>query len=101
MGMGIARVGDTLTGTCRSHSPHRTWHGVFSVGTGGFTVDGMDAVAVGDEGNTDCGHHFRVVSGSSVLTGMGKVIARIGDAVIVIEGGDGVITSGSGVATAE
>ena len=99
--MGLARIGDTLTGTCTAHSSPRVWHGVFSVGTAGFTADGLDVVAVGDTGNTDCGHHFRVTTGSAVLTGSGKVVTRHGDSVIVIEGGTGTITSGSAYVTSE
>jgi len=100
--MGIARVGDTVAGTCTAHGSPRAWTGVFTSGSGGFKVDGQDAVAVNDTGNTNCGHHFKVTGGSGVLKGAGgKTIARQGDAVIVIEGGTGTITSGSSIVKSE
>jgi uncharacterized Zn-binding protein involved in type VI secretion len=99
---GLARVGDTLAGVCTAHTHSTAWTGVISAATAGFTSDGLNVAAVGDEGNTSCGHHFRIVAGSSVLTGVGgKVIAREGDAVIVIEGGTGTINSGSGIVKSE
>lgn len=96
MGSGIARVGDTASGVCTAHSNPRSWTGTFTSGSGGFTVNGAQAVAVGDTGLTDCGHHFQVTTGSPILTGVnGKIIARSGDAVTVLEGGYGTIGSGS------
>jgi hypothetical protein len=103
---GLARVGDTAAGTCRapSHTGGSVpWTGTFTSGSGGFTITGQDAIAVGDVGDTSCGHHFRVIGGSGVLTGglLAKVIARQGDPVEVIEGGTGTITSGSSIVTSE
>lgn len=101
--MGIARVGDSVSGHCTSHTGGgRGWSTTLSVGTAGFTVDGMNAVAVGDEGPTGCGHTYRVTGGSSVCTGVGgKIVARAGSSVIVISGGTGTINGGSSVVTSE
>jgi uncharacterized Zn-binding protein involved in type VI secretion len=99
---GIARVGDTVGGTCYAHASHRAWTGTITTGTAGFKVDGQDAAAVGDTGNTSCGHHFQITGGSSVLTGVGgKIVARQGDPLIVIESGIGSITTGSAGVTSE
>lgn len=96
----IAFVGSTCEGICDAHDDPTSWTGVFTSGSGGFTIEGNPAVTVGDTGTTSCGHTFRVLSGSSILTGFGgKIIAREGDPLEVIEGGTGVITSGSSIAT--
>lgn len=103
---GLARVGDTAAGTCWApgHSEGSVpWTGTFTTGSGGFTITGQDAIAVGDTGVTSCGHTFRVIGGSGVLTGglFGRIIAREGDPVEVVEGGTGTITSGSNIVTSE
>ena len=98
---GIARVGDSCSGTCTAHRRTTAWTGPLLTSSVGFTVDGIGACGVGDTGNTSCGHHFRVTSGSSVLTGNGIIVARQGDSVIVIEGGSGVVDVGSSVVTSE
>lgn len=98
---GVAHVGSGATGFCHAHRRTVSWTGYFSVGTGGFTINGMDAVAVGDTGPTSCGHTFKVVGGSAVLTGGGKIIAREDDPVIVIEGGDGHVIDGSTIMVSE
>jgi hypothetical protein len=94
---GVARVDFSgATGICTAHRNPVSWGGTFRVASGGFLVDGKEAVAVGDEGNTSCGHTFRASGGSSILTGVGgKVIAREGDPVIVVQGGYGTIVDGS------
>jgi uncharacterized Zn-binding protein involved in type VI secretion len=98
----IARIGDSASGTCTAHSHTRAWTGVFTTATGGFTVDGVQVISQGDTGITDCGHTFRFDAGDSILTGVGgRQIAREGDPVIVVEGGSGVITSGSDTAVSE
>lgn len=77
------------------------WTGVITSTSGGFTVDGQQAAVIDDTGTTSCGHHFKITGASSILTGMGKRVARVGDAVVVIEGGNGTITSGSPTTTSE
>ncbi len=58
----------------------------------------VQAVSINDSGPTDCGHTFRFLGSSSILTGAGgRTIAREGDEVIVDQGGTGVITSGSDI----
>lgn len=98
---GIARLGDQCQGVCFAHSGARAWTGYFATASGGFTVDGLGAVVVGDTGNTDCGHHFQAIAGSSVLTGNGIPVVRVGDAVTVLEGGNGTVTTGSSVGKSE
>lgn len=95
----VARLGDSAAGTCTAHSGGpRAWTGVFDTSTGGFTIGGVQAVSINDSGPTSCGHTFRFLGSSSILTGAGgRTIAREGDEVIVDQGGTGVITSGSDI----
>lgn len=98
----IARLGDSAAGTCTAHSSVRAWTGNFTSATGGFTIDGVQVVSSGDTGLTSCGHTFRFDAGDSILTGLdGRQIARENDPVVVVEGGSGVITSGSDIAMSE
>jgi uncharacterized Zn-binding protein involved in type VI secretion len=95
----LARIGDTCAGRCwaPSHSGATVnWTGVITTGTGGFFIGSIQAARVGDTGTTSCGHTFYISAGSPILTGPGGVIiAREDDPIIVHQGGDGVITSGS------
>lgn len=94
----VARLGDSAAGTCNAHGGGpRAWTGNIAVATAGFRCNGILVAAVGDEGPTSCGHTFRITGGSSILTGQGesKIVARKTDAVIVVQGGSGTITSGS------
>lgn len=101
MGQPIARQGDSAAGVCMAHENPTPWTGVITNVSGWFTVDGLEAAALNDTGTTSCGHHFRIIEASNLLTGMGRRIARVGDAVEVIEGGTGVITSGSPYTTSD
>lgn len=95
MGQQVARVGDTVVGTCRAHKSPRSYTAILTTGSGTVTADGQAVCRVGDIGVTDCGHTVQIVSGSSVAKANGIPVARVGDVVIVVEGGDGTIVSGS------
>lgn len=99
MGQAVARVGDTVVGTCRAHRSPRPYTGILATGSATVTADGSGVVRVGDVGYTDCGHTLQVVSGSGIITANGIAVSRVGDAVIVVEGGDGIIVSGSPTTT--
>ncbi|MNK27663.1 hypothetical protein D3C87_460250 [compost metagenome] len=98
---GVARVGDTVTGTCRaSASGHpRTFTGTWQTGSGFCTVNGIQIVRVGDTGTTDCGHHFVATTGSSISSADGLAIHRVDDEVTVVEGGEGTTVTGSNILT--
>lgn len=98
----VARLGDSAAGTCTAHSGTVSWTGVFTTSTGGFTIGGVQAVSINDSGPTSCGHTFRFLGSSSILTGLGgRTIAREGDPVVVDQGGSGVITSGSDIMSSD
>jgi uncharacterized Zn-binding protein involved in type VI secretion len=103
MSKGICRVGDTVTGTCKvSAGGHpRAFTGTWKTGSGVVKCDGLAVVRENDTGQTDCNHTFKAVGGVGTLTADGLKIQRVGDAVIVVGGGDGVSTTGSGVGTTE
>jgi len=101
MGQPVARQGDSAAGVCTAHRSPVAWTGVIDSASGGFTVDGQEAAAINDTGSTSCGHRFRIIGASTILTGLGKRIARKDDPVEVIQGGSGVITSGSPTTTSE
>lgn len=97
----ICRVGDTVTGTCRvpnAQNHPRQFTGVWQTGSSMVKCDGIPVVRVGDSGVTDCGHTFHAVEGSSTTidTTNGKALHRVGDAVTVDLGGEGVSVTGSG-----
>lgn len=96
----IARIGDTVEGICTAHAHSRAWTGTIATGSSN-TCEGSGIARVDDTGDTDCGHHFKITSGSSVLSCDGKPVARVDDDVIVIEGGSGSITTGAANATSE
>lgn len=98
MSKGICRVGDTVKGTCKvGHT--RAFTGTWQTGSGVVKCDGLSVVRENDTGLTDCGHTFKALGGVSTLTADGLKVQRVGDAVVVIGGGDGTSTTGSGVGT--
>lgn len=99
----IMRVGDIVEGTCYAHDSPRPFTGVFTNGSGIGTADGLAIIRVGDTGDTDCGHHFRAVTGASNSTCDGIPIHRVGDTGVVIEDERGTFTSiqGSPVGSCE
>lgn len=101
----VTRLGDSAAGTCwaPNHDSPVSWTGVFTTCSGNLKADGIGLVRVGDTGPTSCGHTFRAISGSSVILDRvsGKALVREGDAVEVIEGGNGVVTSGSNYVRSE
>jgi uncharacterized Zn-binding protein involved in type VI secretion len=97
----VARVGDTAEGICYAHGSPVHWTGQFNIGSGGFTVDGNNAVVIGDTGPTSCGHTFKCITGSPIFTGLGIPVGRVTDLVIVIQGGNGTIITGSPTTSSE
>lgn len=91
----VARVGDTVVGTCTAHDSPRQFTATLLVGSGTVKADGRATCRVGDTGSTDCGHTVQIVAGSGVAKANGLGLARLGDPVIVVEGGDGIIVAGS------
>lgn len=100
MAEGICRIGDTVTGTCKaSASGHpRSFTGTWKTGSSIVTSDGLGVVRENDTGLTDCGHTIKAMGGSGALTSEGLKIQRVGDPVIIVEGGTGVSSTGSGIA---
>lgn len=103
MTKGICRVGDSVTGTCKVGAPGhpRSFTGTWKTGSGVVKCDGIAVVRENDTGLTDCGHTFKALGGTGTYTADGLKIQRVGDAVTVIGGGDGVSATGSGVGTTE
>jgi uncharacterized Zn-binding protein involved in type VI secretion len=93
----IARTGDIVIGYCngQGHDARREFVGVWNNGSDRASLDGADIVRQGDTGQTDCGHTFLAAEGSAELSADGMPVHRVGDTVIVIEGGVGVTQSGS------
>lgn len=94
----VCRVGDHSTGTC--HGPGhatRTFIGTWTVGSPTTTADGIPVIRVDDTGTTDCPtpHTVKAVAGSNNVDVDGKKLVRVGDAVIIVQGGSGVTTTGS------
>lgn len=91
------RIGDIVIGTCDADAPDhpRSFTGTWTTGSPNVTADGLSVVRIGDIGITDCGHTFQAVAaGENVYSnGLGQV--RVGDPVIVLEGGEGIATTGS------
>lgn len=99
----ICRIGDNCEGTCRvSSSGHpRHFIGTWLTGSSNMFDGATPIVRVGDTGITDCGHTIQATEGSSVAGNNGLAVHRVGDDMIVIGGGEGVSTTGSGIWTAE
>jgi uncharacterized Zn-binding protein involved in type VI secretion len=103
MTKGICRIGDSVTGTCRVSAPGhpRTFTGTWNTGSGVVECDGIGVVRENDTGTTDCGHTFKALGGVDTLSGDGLKMQRVGDAVTVVGGGDGVSITGSSSSTSE
>lgn len=103
MAQGVARLGDTVTGTCRAPVANhpRTFTGTWTTCSGVCTLDGKGIIRVNDTGITDCGHHFKAITGSAKSSADGLAIHRVGDQVQVIEGGEGTSTTGSSIGVSD
>ena len=99
---GVCRTGDTFSGTCTatSHSHPTPFTGIWGPYPSVVTADGISIVRVGDTAPTSCGHTAQAAAGSISTIGDGLAIHRVGDAIIVLEGGSGTSTSGSTFITA-
>lgn len=99
MGLGVARMGDIVTGKCY-HSSHDTpinVTGVIIDGTSEVLTNGLQTTGVTARVQASCGHYGTIVTGSSTVFvgkwGVGFGTGRMGDVV----SGDfrGIISSGS------
>ena len=95
MAQPVARVGDSVSGTCTAHDDDTPFTGAIVTGSGVTSVEGSPVARVDDTGTTSCGHNFIITSGSAIFFCDGKAVARVGDTISVIEGGSGTITSGA------
>lgn len=93
----VCRIGDQAEGICNGggHAAGRHFVATWTTGSSVGTADGLGIVRVDDIGVTDCGHTIKAVGSSSVGFCEGRGVHRVGDAVIVIEGGSGVSVTGS------
>lgn len=92
----VARVGDQGKGICYAHKSPTPFTTTFVQGDPTVTVDGKPMCVIGTIGKTTCGHTTVATQGSPTVFGTdGNAAHRVGDAGIVIEGGDYVVVSGS------
>ncbi len=103
---GVARIGDEVQGICRNPShPVRNfighWDTLYPSGSDLNVVkaNNISVIRLNDRGTTDCGHVFYASTASNIGGTNGRGLHRIGDEVIVIGGGEGVTTTGSGTIT--
>lgn len=92
----VARLNDTVTGTCNGggHSS-RTFTGHWVTCSSTVKANELGVVRLGDTGTTDCGHTFVASTASLNVTADGIHVHRVGDEVIVLEGGNGHTVTGS------
>lgn len=92
----VARIGDTVTGTCWAPGHgRRAFTGLWETGSGSVKAGGLYVVRIGDTGTTDCGHTFKATTGSAVFKADGLAVHRVDDLVVVGDGGEGSTTGGS------
>jgi uncharacterized Zn-binding protein involved in type VI secretion len=77
----IARIGDTVVGTCCCHSKPtcRPAQGTITAGAGSVSALGSGIARAGDEVTTNCGHKGVLIGGSSTLLVEGAPAIRVGD----------------------
>ena len=100
MSRNLCRIGDQVQGTCRVNAPGhpRAFTGTWNTGSSNITADGIGIVRVDDTGTTDCGHTFKAIEGAEWSSDTnGKKLHRVGDAVEVIGGGEGISVTGSNI----
>ncbi len=92
----VCRVGDQVTGWCTApgHAP-RNFVGTWTDGSPDVSADGLRVIRQGDPGLTDCNHVFVASAGSVGVTVDGVPLQRVGDAVVVVEGGYGTSITGA------
>jgi hypothetical protein len=99
MAAGVCRTGDSFAGTCNAHPSPTAFTGVWGSSFILFlTGEGLSIIRVGDQAPTSCGHTAQAAGGSTYIAG--TQLHRVGDAIIVIQGGTGASTSGSSIITA-
>jgi hypothetical protein len=97
-GLGVCRTGDSFSGTCNAHSNPTAFTGVWGASfISLLTVGGLSVIRVGDQAPTSCGHTAQASTGSTSIIGV--PIHRVGDAILVIQGGSGTSITGSSVLT--
>lgn len=96
-GKRVCRIGDHAEGICNGggHAAGRHFVATWTTGSTVGTADGIGIVRVDDIGITDCGHTIKATGGSTIGLCEGRRVHRVGDPVIVLEGGSGVSTTGS------
>lgn len=88
----LARVGDTVIGTCPSPNGVIPAVGIITMGSPRALETGLPIARIGDIVTFPCGASTIVTGGSRYLEG-GLPVARIGDTVSGV--GNGIITMGS------
>lgn len=74
---GIARVGDTASGICRSHTQQQSVTGTITTGWGNGSCDGLAIARVGDIVTFSCGHTGIITTGTQNSNCDGIAIATI------------------------
>lgn len=98
MSKGVARLGDTTSGTCYhpSHLVPISVSGTITSASSTYIVNGRGAARLDDQVTTSCGHTDYINSASGTCIADPKPVARLGDTV----GKNGIyiatITSASG-----
>lgn len=89
----VARVGDSVTGTCKADSKHGSVTGTIVTGSPDTFEQNIPISRIGDTVTFSCGHSAQIVSGSPNVFVNDIPVARVGDNV----DGDvsGVIITGS------
>lgn len=77
----IARIGDTVVGTCCCHSDPTCQSAVGTIVAGAGTViaESSNIARAGDIVRTNCGHTGVLIGGSSTLIIEGALAIRVGD----------------------
>ena len=83
---GIARINDTVSGICSSHSSPRSVTGKITTGSIKICCENLSVARVGDLVSFDCGHKGIINSGSDKIFCENIPVAREGDTVVGYEG---------------
>lgn len=76
---GIARVGDSTTGTCYCHDEPIQVSGHIISGSEDHITNGRPTARIGDTVRASCGHTGLIISGKETHLANGRSIARLGD----------------------
>lgn len=78
---GIARVGDTASGTCSSHKTVQSVTGTITTGYAHGTCDDLSIARIGDTVTFNCGHTGIITTGADYSEADGIKIAVLGSQV--------------------